>query len=268
MPQILLKPFKLFSVIAATLFSLVSVTVLGAEHEDSDIGVNVKLGYDRAVGKYGQTMNSTASTSSVTTTYDAENYSFDLLIPYLEQSGPGRRISISGQRPIVLFGPDQRASGLGDVTAGLTRYVLNEEDHSIDLDLGAIFKFHTASADKGLGSGKSDLAIQSTLSRSFGDFNSSVTIGYTFVGKPPDQNYRNAYYTSLDGSYKLFKSVSAGLTYSAGGSIINNLPGTRDVTAYINFKPSKKFKLDFYYLVGRTNQSPDHSAGITIAYDF
>ena len=257
----------LFSIIMA-LPSSAAIAAASAEQEDSTVGLNVKLGYDRTNGKYDQSTNSTASTSSVTVAYDTDDYSFDLVVPYLRQSGPGRLVAIAGQRGIVTIGPDQRASGLGDVTAGLTRYVLNEEDHGVDLDLGTVFKFHTASVSKGLGSGKSDLAIQTALGRSFGALNTTLTLGYTFVGKPPDQGYRNAYYASMDGTFKITERVSLGITYAAGGSIINGLPGTRDITANVNFKPTKKFKLNAYYSVGRSTQSPDRGAGITASRDF
>ncbi len=239
-----------------------------AEQEDSGVGLNVKLGYDRTSGKYDQSTSSTASTNSVTIAYDTDNYSLDFVVPYLQQSGPGRLVAIAGQRGILTIGPDQRASGLGDVTAGVTRYVLNEEDNGRDLDLGTVFKFHTASVSKGLGSGKSDFAIQTALGRSFGLLNTTFTIGYTFVGKPPDQGYRNAYYASLDGSYKINEGVSVGITYAAGGSIIEGLPGTRDITANVNFKPVKKFRVNLYYSVGRSTQSPDRGAGITASRDF
>ncbi len=239
-----------------------------ADHADDETTLNVKLGYDRTVGKYGQSATSTTSTNSVAITYDTDAASFDVLFPYLSQSGPGRLIAIAGRRPIVVLGSDQKASGLGDITAGMTRYALNEEDHGVDLDFGATIKFHSASAAKGLGSGKTDLALQSNLAHSFGLFSTALTVGYSIVGKPPNQHYRNAFYSSLDGSFKISKAVSVGLTYSGGASIIQGLPGSRDVTAYINFKPTRKIKFDIYYLTGRSTQSPDNGAGITVAYDF
>ena len=67
----------------------------------------------------------------------------------------------------MIVGPDQKVSGMGDLTGGITRYVLNEEDHHVDLDVGAIVKFATTSAGKGLGSGKYDYSLQTALGRSF-----------------------------------------------------------------------------------------------------
>ena len=106
----------------------------GAEKTD-EAGIAVKVGYDHTVGKYGLLRDSTADTTSFTATYDTDNYSLDLLIPYVKQTGPGRLQIIVGQRGgiVVVSGPAQVARGIGDVTAGINRYVLNEEDHGIEI---------------------------------------------------------------------------------------------------------------------------------------
>ena len=237
------------------------------EKEDSDLGLTVQLGYEKTVGKYGQRANTTTSTSLTSITYDSDDYAINIDVPYLEQRGPGR-VFLLPRRRIIIVGSDRVASGIGDVTSGYTRYVLNEEDDGVDLDLGGIVKFATASASKGLGTGKADFSLQSVLSESFGDFHVSGTLGYTFVGKPANLNYRNAVYAAIDGSYKITSEVSAGVTVNAGGSIIPGQPRTRDTTAYLDFSPLKKLKVGAYYLVGHSTQSPDRGAGITVTASF
>ena len=241
----------------------------GAEKTD-EAGIAVKVGYDHTVGKYGLLRDSTADTTTFTATYDTDNYSLDLLIPYVKQTGPGRLQIIVGQRGgiVVVSGPAQVVRGIGDVTAGINRYVLNEEDHGIDFDLGANYKFGTASDTKQLGTGKNDLAVQFVVGRSVGDFNSALTTGYTFVGKPPGLGYRNSWFSSFDSSYRFSKMISLGATYSASGSTITGLPGPRDITGYLNFKLNKKLRFELYYLKGRNSQSPDRGTGITGTFDF
>jgi hypothetical protein len=237
------------------------------EHSDAESGLSAKFGYDWTAGKYGQSKDSTASVGSLTLTSDFKDYSVDFVLPYLRQTGPGKLIGIAGRRPIVVIGPDQKESGMGDVTGGITRYVLNEEDHQVDLDVGAIVKFATASAGRGLGSGKYDYSLQAALGRSFAGFVTTLTGGYTFVGRPPNQGYRDAFYGSLDLSHNWSESISLGFTYSAGGTIITGLPGTRDGQAYVSFKPAKGVKVEVYYLKGWSTQSPDRGAGISVACD-
>ena len=238
-----------------------------ADRADAEPGFSVKLGYDRSVGKYDQPADTVVSTSSVTATYDIGDYSFDVVLPYLQEKGPGRLITVGGRRPIVVAGPDRKASGRGDVTVGMTRFLLNEDQHAVDLDLGAIYKFGTASVDKGLGTGKDDVSIQAALGRSLGDFNATLSAGYVFVGKPADQSLRDAAYGSFDLSYRLNEAVSAGFTYSAGAAVVKGISGGRDGTAYVNFKPTKNFRVEVYYLKGWGSQSPDRGGGLTLACD-
>jgi hypothetical protein len=234
---------------------------------DSEPGVNLKLGYDRTVGKYDQQRETTLETSSITATYDTDNYSFDVATSYLKERGPGRVIFLPGRRPIVIAGPDRKSSGPGDITAGVTRYLLNEEDHHLDLDLGGIAKFGTASSRKGLGTGKNDLSVQASFGKSLGDLAATLTTGYTFVGKAADLDLRNAAYGSLDASYKFNEPLSAGLTYSAGQTSARGTQGSRDLTAYVDFKLLKKLKIEVYLLRGYSTQSPDRGGGVTVACD-
>ena len=238
----------------------------GADKSD-DSPINAKFAYDWTSGKYGRARDSTASIGSLTVTADFTDYSADVVVPYMRQTGPGRLILVPGRRPVVILGPDEKVTGLGDVTGGVTRYVLNQEDHHIDLDVGVIVKFATASVQKGLGTGKYDYSIQSAIGREMAGFNATLTGGYTFVGKVEGQDYHNAFYGSLDLAYDVTKATSVGVTYSHGASIVPGSPASRDAQLYVTFKPSKRTKIEVYYLKGWTTQSPDRGAGISAAFD-
>jgi hypothetical protein len=238
-----------------------------AADKSDDSPISAKFAYDWTSGKYGQAKDSTASIGSLTVTADFTDYSVDVVVPYLRQSGPGRLIVLPGRRPVVVLGPDERVTGLGDVTGGVTRYVLNQEDHHVDLDVGVIVKFATASADKGLGTGKYDYSIQAAIGREMGGFNATLTGGYTFVGKVEGQDYHNAFYGSFDLAYAVTKAISVGVTYSDGASVIPGTPASRDAQLYVTFKPSKRTKIEVYYLRGWTTQSPDRGAGVSAAVD-
>lgn len=257
----------------SSLFVLaLSTPALGAsgtpDKPDTDSGFGVKFGYDRTVGRYGLKKDTVVTTSSATVTYETDDYSFDVLLPVLKESGPGRVITIAGRRPVVIVGPDQKTSGRGDATFGMTRYLLNEEDHGLDLDLGAIYKDGNASAYKGLGSGKADLSLQSAVGHSFGKFNATITGGYTFVGKEAELGLRNAFYGSFDATYHVLASfLSVGLTYSVGGSVVKGSPSSRDGQVNVTLKPTPRSHIEIYYLKGWSSQSPDRGAGISIGCD-
>lgn len=245
-----------------------SSAAMSADAANEDSGLTAKIGFDRSSGKYGQDAVTVVSVGSLTLTYNAGDYSFDLVAPYIRQSGPGRLVAVPGRTITFIPGPDQKASGQGDVTAGITRYLLNEEQHGVDLDLGATVKFATASVDKGLGTGKRDASVQAVLSRTFGPINTAVTLGYSFVGKPPGQGFKNAYYSSFDTSYQITPNADFGATYSDGAPVVNGLSASRDITVYLRFKPYKGIKVEVYTIAGRSAQSPNHGEGITLAVDF
>jgi outer membrane putative beta-barrel porin/alpha-amylase len=233
-----------------------------------ELDVSAKLAYDWTSGKYGRLRNSYSSIGSVTVTADYGDWSADLVVPYVHQSGPGRLIVIPGRRPVVILGPDEKVSGIGDATAGLTRYLLNQEDHGVDVDVGVIVKFPTASADKGLGTGKYDYSAQLAVAREWRGLNVTLTGGYTVVGKVEGQDYHNAFYESLDVAYDVTKAFSIGATYSNGASIIPGTPASRDAQLYLTYKTTKRTKIEVYYLKGYTIQSPDRGAGISASLDF
>jgi len=250
---------------AVTCIPCVAFAAQAEKSADPESGLSVKVGYDRTVGKYDQRRDTTLETSSVSATYETDNYSFDVQASYLKETGPGRVIFLPGRRPIVIIGPDRKSSGPGDVTAGVTRYLLNEEDHHLDLDVGAIAKLATASDSKGLGTGKNDLSVQAAFGKSLGDLGATLTTGYTFVGKAADLELRNAAYGSLDVSYKWGEGFSTGATYSIGQSSARGTRGSRDLTAYLDFRPVKKVKIEVYLLKGYTTQSPDRGGGLTLS---
>jgi hypothetical protein len=234
----------------------------------NDWTASAKLTYDHNEGRYGQPFSSRDSSTTLTIGLDTENYAFDVSLPYVVQTGPGRRIALAGQRAIVIIAPNVTSMGWGDTTLGLTRYLLNEETHGFDLDMGASYKIATAKESKGLGSGKDDFSLQASVSKSLGPAMFSFTGGYTVVGKPEGAGYRNSGFASADVSVKPTKPVTLGVNFSYGGSSAAGSESTREVTYYASYRWSKKIRLEVHYLEGHSPQSPDRGWGATFSTDF
>lgn len=262
-------PALFAGVIAAVLLFPAAGYGAPTERPEGGSGVTAKLSYDDSTGTYGLARQTDISVTSLAVSYETVNYSFDVILPYVQQKGPGRAVLLPGRGLVVVPGSGSgTSSGTGDVTTGVTRFLLNQEDAGVDLDLSGIIKWNTAPASKGLGTGKKDFSLQAAIARSLGKFDFTLTGGYTFVGKVQGQGYQNAWYGSFDTSYHVNDFVTAGVTYSDGATIVNGLSGTSDITAYADFKLSKQLKLQVYGLKGRTTQSPQHGIGGSIAYDF
>jgi hypothetical protein len=255
------------ALLAAAACAPLCVLAAPASDKDSGTDLNVKVGYDRTLGKYGQQRETTLSTSSVTVSYDTDDFSFDVMAPYLEEKGPGRVFFLPGRRPVILVGPARTASGQGDVTAGVTRYLLDQDKHAIDLELGAILKLGTASVSKGLGTGQQDVSVQAALSKVLVGIDATLTAGYSFLGKAAGLGLKNSFYGSFDASYKIVPPLRVGATYSAGQTSATGTSGSRDATAYVEYKVVKRLKVELYYLKGWSTESPDRGGGVTVAWD-
>ena len=105
-------------------------------------------------------------------------------------------------------------SGLGDIVASATYYVIDQEDTSgWIVDLNGRVKFGTASASRGLGSGKTDYAVQANVDKYFGAPCVSVGLGYKWLGEPTGVSYDNVVYGYLGGGYKFSRDTSFGVSY-------------------------------------------------------
>lgn len=236
---------------------------------DADVSAvpDVKINYEVASGKYGTNANSTSRTLDLSASWYRDSYSFGVDVPQLWQSGPARRVAIGSGKQVVVQ-PGSSASGVGDVTLDYTRYVLNQEESGVDLDLGGAVKLPTASASERLGTGKTDVSLQATLARSWGPLSAGGTLGYTFVGRPEGSNYRDVAFGSADASVRFDRSLRLGATYSIEQSITPGLFGPRDLTVYAEWKPNKRWRAEVYFSKGYSTQSADRAVGISGTVSF
>jgi hypothetical protein len=253
---------------AALMLMVCAAAGMSANAAEPEWTWNAKIGYDRNDGKYGTPLNSHDTSTTLTLGLDSDTYGFDLVLPYVAQTGPGRRIALAGRRVVVLVQPGRTAMGMGDVTLGATRYLLNEEASGFDLDVGGTIKFGTASASKGLGTGKSDYAIQTSIGKSAGPVSFTTTAGYTFVGKEADQGYKNSAFATFDAYWKWNSTFGVGATYSYGGPGSEGSSSSRDVTLYASYRFTKQHKIELSYTEGHSPQSPDRGVSATFSCNF
>lgn len=241
---------------------------MSANADETEWNWSAKIGYDRNEGKYGTPLTSHDISTRLTLGLDSEKYGFDLVLPYVAQTGPGRRIVLAGRRLVVLVEPGRTAMGMGDVTLGATRYWLSEETSGFDLDVGGTIKFGTASTSKGLGTGKTDYALQASIGKSIGPVSFSTMAGYTFVGKEADQGYKNSAFATFDAYWKWSSSFGVGASYSYGGPSSDGSASSRDVTMYASYRFTKAHRLELSYTEGHSIQSPDRGMSATFSCNF
>jgi len=240
----------------------------GPESGGGDLSVAV--GFDYTAGKYGTRAAHKFLSIPVHIDYDTDEWGFGLAPSYAEQRAPAG--AIRGRPVGTLIVPVtatvRTTRGLGDTIGTVTRYVTEQENYGFSLDVVGEVKFATADVKKGLGTGENDYTLQSDLSKSFGDFLGSASLGYTDVGKPTGFRLRNFWYGILGGSSKTGERTSLGISYNFGQPLIIGGAPQQSLTLRVDLKTVGGSHFDAYVLKGLTNGSPDQGIGASFTYYF
>lgn len=235
------------------------------------------VGYDHTTSTYGTKKTSNTLTVPVTLTYDTGNYGFALTVPYVRQTTLAG--SIAGRRVIGLSSSNQIVSqaGLGDATASVTRYLFDDDETGISIDVKGEIKFATGDQAKGLGTGKNDYSVQLGVYKYNDNWGMSGTAGYSVLGSPGDvvvngvqQNItlNNIYYGSLGVSYKSSENIKIGLAYDMQQAAeIGGIP-QKDIRGNLTLNHSDDTSFHFYILKGLSDSSPDWGSGASVSTSF
>jgi hypothetical protein len=87
----------------------------------------------------------------------------------------------------------QNVAGLGDAAVKAKISVIPAEDHFAGLSFTAGAKLSNGDANKGLGTGATDYAVNSILSKELDKFALHFNLGYTVTGQPAGQTLRDVF---------------------------------------------------------------------------
>jgi hypothetical protein len=258
---------------AALLFSTSNLRAADSEQvEDASTGVSFSTGFDYTKGNYGTPRTTKLLYIPFTFLYDVDDYSVDVTMPYLYQSGPTGQTIVGGRvvpSGASVSGPATRriatVHGWGDLVLGGTRYFEGASEASPVYSLRAQVKFGTARHDIGLGTGKNDYTFSAAVSKFLGDhWVLSGDLGYTKFGSPSGVRLRPVIFTSIGGAYRFADKSRIGLATYTSRSSSPGTPAPVDVTAYYTFSPSKSMQLRAYLLKGLSQGSPNHGFGLSV----
>lgn len=167
--------------------------------------------------------------------------------------------------------PSGRESGLGDLHMKTkVRFLKGREANPLSLSALLDVKFPSASRDKGLGTGEADVGLVGIASKAFFPATVHLNLGYTFVGKPPGQDLRDAF------RYALAVEIQTELT---GLQWVGELSGQTDrhtavsrgrldVMAGAVVEVMRELFFDMSLLFGLTENSPDYGISVGSSYRF
>jgi hypothetical protein len=257
---------------------------------------SLSAGANYSSGKYGTDTTTEIWSVPFTAEYQTSRWTFKLVVPYVNVSGPGNVIpgvgrvnnnnplcrglghavggllhacgggtSTGGTATTVSSGS---ASGLGDVVASAGYQLFASSDQSFGVDLTGKIKFGTADADKGLGTGKNDYGLSLDTYKVAGNWTAFGGVGWMKYGSSQYIQLKNGFNANVGAQYKLGGSDSIGAYYYYRERIATGGAPQSELTGYWNHKLGDSWRLQAYAMGGFANGSPDYGAGATLKYTF
>ena len=151
------------------------------------------------------------------------------------------------------------ACGMGDIVVRGRYFVVDERAWLPTIALRAHVKAPTASASRGLGTGRADEGVGIELSRSV---TSTVVVmadgGYTFIGKPSGTRYQNTWWYDVGLSQDLASGrVNLSVFYEEYEAILPSAVSARDVLASVMLRGSTGWRIQVSGQFGLSDGAPD-----------
>jgi outer membrane putative beta-barrel porin/alpha-amylase len=149
--------------------------------------------------------------------------------------------------------------GMGDITVRGRYYLLDERSWLPTIAVRAHVKTPTASADRGLGTGRPDEGVGLEISRMFGrGLMAMVDGGYTVIGKPADVDYNDSWWYDVGIGQNLANgTVNVSVFYEEYAAIVPGLVSARDVLAAVSMKGAAGWRVQAAGQFGLSDSAPD-----------
>lgn len=241
------------------------LTASGAQAADDYFQIGAGIDYSR--GDYGSAID----TEMLALPFSAKLVDGPLTLraslPWLDVTGPADVVpgdgGTGGGRGNGGSAGIASRSGIGDLTVGGS-YSLTLNSHTW-LDFGAKAKLPTASRDKALGTGTTDITLETELLKSFGPWSASVGLGRRFNGSNREFPLRDVWQGGA-GLYRTNGPTQFGLDYEWRQA---SLPGggrRSELTGSVTHTMSAQTRLQGYVYTGLTMGSPDIGVGAQLLY--
>ena len=160
-------------------------------------------------------------------------------------------------------GPAARECGIGDVVVRGRYYLLDERAWLPTIAMRGHVKVPTASAERGLGTGRPDEGLGLEVSRTIvrGTL-AMVDGGYTVIGKPAEVAYNNNWWYDVGIGQDLRKVINLSVFFEEYSAIVPGLENARDVLAAVSVTGAGGWRVQVSGELGLSDGAPDH--GITL----
>ena len=156
-----------------------------------------------------------------------------------------------------------RNCGMGDIVVRGRYYLLDERGWAPTIAVRAHIKAPTASAQRGLGTGRSDEGVGLEVSRTFaGGTIAMVDSGYTVIGKRAGVDFNNNWWYDIGIGQDVAKGVvNLSVFFEESRAIVPGLANAREVLAAVSLRGASGWRVQVSGGFGLSDGAPDH--GVT-----
>ena len=247
---------------------LAALFALAAPAAVAQSGLSVAVGADYAEGKYGTPVTSRQWTIPFVAKYEAEKWSARVTVPWVRIENPS--VSRDGT-PLPCAGSataPQTVNGLGDVMLAGSVNMVESIESRVLIDITGKAKLGTADETECLGTGETDYYLQGDISKGFGAFSAFGSLGWRKMGDPPGTNFKDPFYFTVGGSYRLSQTNSLGFAYDYRQKLLDTSDPLSEATLYLTHRFSGLLRIQGYVVQGFSDSSPDWAVGAVLTRSF
>ncbi len=153
-------------------------------------------------------------------------------------------------------------SGFGDISGSVGYRIVDDAARGLQLVLGSRFKLPTASAARGLGTGKTDVGVTGTVRKRFDAGWVYGEAGYLFVGDPTGIDLRNAALWSAGGGRRVSNRLALIAMASGNTALLREFKAPVEVGAGVGVRVGNRLNASVVPTFGLSDASPRY--GITV----
>jgi len=238
----------------------------------------LSLGTYTSRGDYGEAVDTSVYYLPVSLEHAVSGWRVRMTAPYLRIDGPGSvLVNVGGvSRPDAPIDDtdEERVSsrGVGDVVVNVTRELPALNDWMPFIDLGVEIKLPTADASLGLGTGATDIAVQTDLYQMIGRSTAFATLGYRFRGRSEwFEGLQDSVYLSA-GFMRPWQTETGtgewtlGVIYDYRQAASTLSRETRELLPFVSWAPQPTLSVMVYVARGFTRDSPDNAVGVQLGF--
>lgn len=233
--------------------------------EDYFWSSRVTTGFDYSSGDYGQAETTTIAFLPVILQTSRGPLTLKMSGGALRVTGPALILdgaATGGTAPAA----NRKVTGLADTSVSAMYSFQGLYDKGIYIDVTARAKFPTANFAKGLGTGEVDGILQADGAFAWGNFMPFATLGYKVNGSPDAYSLRHVTFGSLGLQYAWNERLATGAVYDYRQSALATSSDPQEGMAYVSYRFTDAWSLNFYGVAGFSKNSPNAGLGITFTY--